>query len=115
MLQDAGVMLYSTVPIVLCRSVSWRLSSHAFNAGASLQGLLFKYGPSSSHLAFQVNHSLKKHLLLVGGLTDGLLFAPYCHQLADAAAQHGYSLVQAQLTSSCQVQEQPQFVEQPLT
>ncbi|KAF6261958.1 hypothetical protein COO60DRAFT_1625154 [Scenedesmus sp. NREL 46B-D3] len=42
------------------------------------------------------------HLVLVGGLTDGLLFAPYREKLAAAAAGLGWSLVQAQLTSSYQ-------------
>jgi hypothetical protein len=75
-----------------------------------MQGTLFKYGPGSAHVAFKSPATAKHprcsgqlHLVLVGGLTDGLLFAPYCEKLAAAAGGLGWSLVQAQLTSSYQV------------
>ena len=38
----------------------------------------------------------------MGGLTDGLLFAPYCQPLAQQLVQQGWSLVQPLLTSSHQ-------------
>jgi hypothetical protein len=75
-----------------------------------MQGTLFKYGPGSAHVAFKSPATAKHarcsgqlHLVLLGGLTDGLLFAPYCEKLAAAAGDLGWSLVQAQLTSSYQV------------
>uniref|UniRef100_A0A383WQ17 AB hydrolase-1 domain-containing protein n=1 Tax=Tetradesmus obliquus TaxID=3088 RepID=A0A383WQ17_TETOB len=74
-----------------------------------MQGTLFKYGPGSAHVAFKSPATAQHprclgqlHLVLVGGLTDGLLFAPYREQLAAAAGGLGWSLVQAQLTSSYQ-------------
>lgn len=74
-----------------------------------MQGTLFKYGPGSAHVAFKSPATAKHarcsgqlHLVLLGGLTDGLLFAPYCEKLAAAAGDLGWSLVQAQLTSSYQ-------------
>lgn len=76
-----------------------------------MQGLLFKYGPGAAHVAFKSSPSAKPtckdnsqlHLVLIGGLTDGLLFAPYADQLASAIGKLGWSLVQAQLRSSYQV------------
>lgn len=77
-----------------------------------MQGVLFKYGPASAHIAFKSTTSQlrtassvtpaaqQRYLVVVGGLTDGLLFAPYCQQLAEI---DGWTLVQAQLTSSYQV------------
>jgi hypothetical protein len=67
-----------------------------------MKGCLAKYGPGASHVCFVHEPLAQKHLVLVGGLTDGLLFAPYTHQVAQAASKHGFSLVQAQLTSSYQ-------------
>eukprot|EP00879_Flechtneria_rotunda_P009118 GHRR01009546.1.p1 GENE.GHRR01009546.1~~GHRR01009546.1.p1 ORF type:complete len:358 (+),score=102.20 GHRR01009546.1:188-1261(+) len=74
-----------------------------------MQGVLFKYGQAPTHIAFKsppaVQHPRCKgqlHLVLVGGLTDGLMFAPYCQQLASAVGSMGWTLVQAQLTSSYQ-------------
>jgi hypothetical protein len=76
-----------------------------------MQGLLFKYGPEAAHIAFKSSPSAETtctgrsqlHLVLIGGLTDGLLFAPYAEQLATAVGKLGWSLVQAQLRSSYQV------------
>jgi hypothetical protein len=79
-----------------------------------MQGTLFKYGPGASHVALMVKttpnpppthqpcagSSGARHLVLVGGLTDGLLFAPYAQQLAAAVGELGWCLVQASLTSS---------------
>lgn len=44
----------------------------------------------------------KRHVVLVGGLTDGLLFASYCQPLAQKLAAGSWSLVQPLLTSSHQ-------------
>jgi hypothetical protein len=41
-----------------------------------------------------------RHVVLVGGLTDGLLFAGYCRPLAQRLEAQRWSLVQA-LLSSC--------------
>lgn len=42
----------------------------------------------------------RRHVVLVGGLTDGLLFAPYCQALARRLAEASWSLVQPLLSSS---------------
>lgn len=68
-----------------------------------LQGTLFKYGPGPSHLAFRSGAPSARCVVLVGGLTDGLLFAPYCGLLSERLAAEGWGLVQAQLSSSYQV------------
>ncbi|KIZ05517.1 hypothetical protein MNEG_2451, partial [Monoraphidium neglectum] len=77
-----------------------------------MNGTLFRYGPAAPQVAFRSpaaaasahppGPQLRRHLVLVAGLTEGLLFAPYAQQLADAAARAGYALVQAQLASSYQ-------------
>jgi hypothetical protein len=41
-------------------------------------------------------------VVLVGGLTDGLLFCSYCQPLARRLEHHGWALVQPLLTSSHQ-------------
>ncbi len=73
-----------------------------------MQGHLFKYGTGASHLAFLSSRPpqvapWRRHLVLIGGLSDGLLFAPYAQKLADAVGEKGYGLVQANLASSYQV------------
>lgn len=85
-------------------------SSDGSSTTIAMQGVLFKYGPGSAHVAFRSPATAKHphchgqlHLVLVGGLTDGLLFAPYCQKLAEAVGGLGWQLVQAQLTSSYQV------------
>ena len=66
-----------------------------------LQGTLFKYGPGPSHVAMMTGrHS--RHLVLVGGLTDGLLALPYAPQLHRRLDEASWSCVQCQLTSSYQ-------------
>lgn len=67
-----------------------------------MQGTLFRYGPASIHLAYKSGKHAK-HLVCLGGLTDGLLFAPYVQLLSQAVEEKGWSLVQAQLSSSYQV------------
>lgn len=81
-----------------------------------MQGTLFRYGSGPAQIAFCSSSSsgssgaagaapapappLRRHLVLVAGLTEGLLALPYAPALAAAAARAGYALVQAQLTSS---------------
>ncbi|KAI8474295.1 MAG: hypothetical protein J3K34DRAFT_518253 [Monoraphidium minutum] len=73
-----------------------------------MQGLLFRYGPAAPQIALRSGGSSggaaphARHLVLVHGLTEGLLFAPYAQQLAAGAERAGYALVQAQLRSSYQ-------------
>ncbi|KAF8063709.1 SPAPB24D3.06c [Scenedesmus sp. PABB004] len=74
----------------------------------AMQGTLFKYGPGAAHVAFKsqppahgVAPAPARAVVLLGGLTDGLLFAPYAPHLERAAARLGWTLVQAQLSSSC--------------
>jgi pimeloyl-ACP methyl ester carboxylesterase len=65
------------------------------------QGTLFRYGPGGAHVAFKSGlHT--KHLVAVGGLTDGLLFAKYIAPLATALDKNGISLIQTMLSSSHQ-------------
>lgn len=92
-----------------------------------MQGTLFRYGPGPAQIAFRSTNTSSTRtappasppagepgasaaaaarpeptrcLVLVAGLTEGLLALPYAGALAAAAAERGYSLVQAQLSSS---------------
>ncbi|GMH32566.1 hypothetical protein BSKO_00400 [Bryopsis sp. KO-2023] len=66
-----------------------------------MQGALFRYGEESPQLAFQSNlHT--SHVVLVGGLTDGLIPVPYTELLSTTLDSMGWSLVQAQLSSAYQ-------------
>jgi len=66
-----------------------------------MQGTLFRYGPKPAQVAFKSgNHSC--HVVIIGGLTDGLLFAKYVPILAKRLETLGASLVQPLLTSSHQ-------------
>jgi hypothetical protein len=74
-----------------------------------MHGVIFRYGPGSAQVAFRSSvpsaaaaGAPPRHLVLVGGLTDGLLALPYAPQLSSSAAAAGYELVQAQLSSSYQ-------------
>eukprot|EP01025_Chloroclados_australasicus_P055740 TRINITY_DN6822_c0_g1_i2.p1 TRINITY_DN6822_c0_g1~~TRINITY_DN6822_c0_g1_i2.p1 ORF type:complete len:326 (-),score=52.51 TRINITY_DN6822_c0_g1_i2:503-1354(-) len=69
-------------------------------AGLSMQGLLFKYGKKPQNLAFKFG-SHTKNLILVEGLTEGLLTLSYTKPLAETLDEMGWSLVKAQITSSC--------------
>ena len=70
------------------------------------QGTLFRWGPLAAHVAFisstaGPNQRLPRHhAVLVGGLTDGLLFAAYAAPLAARLAARGVALVQTLLSSS---------------
>ncbi|MEW5297317.1 MAG: hypothetical protein WDW36_000534 [Sanguina aurantia] len=66
-----------------------------------MQGTLFKYASRPSAVAFKTgNHT--RHVALVGGLTDGFMFAPVAAPLATALDAAAWSLVQVQLSSSYQ-------------
>lgn len=64
-----------------------------------MDGRLMKYGPESPHVAF-VSGAHRKHLIFIGGLTDGLFGCRYLESLAETADRLGYSLVQAMTSSS---------------
>lgn len=67
-----------------------------------MQGKLVRYGPGPAHVAF-VNDLNRKSAsaILLGGLTDGLLFAPFCCSLNSALASK-VNVVHPLLTSSHQ-------------
>jgi pimeloyl-ACP methyl ester carboxylesterase len=66
----------------------------------TMQGTLHRFSPSHDHLAF-VSSSSDLHVVLIGGLGDGLLSLPYAPLLAERCASAGkWALVQAQLGSS---------------
>lgn len=65
----------------------------------AMHGTLFKYGPGSCNVAFQTAEH-EKHVIFVGGLTDGLFACKYVEQLAQELDGAGWSLVQALLSSS---------------
>jgi pimeloyl-ACP methyl ester carboxylesterase len=64
-----------------------------------MEGVLFKYGDDAAHVAF-LSGAARRHLVLVGGLSDGLLSLPYAPALAACLPAAGWALVQAQLRSS---------------
>ncbi|KAL4457642.1 hypothetical protein ABPG75_012507 [Micractinium tetrahymenae] len=64
-----------------------------------MEGTLFRYGPAAANVAFMSGRH-PRHVVLVGGLTDGLLFAKYCRPLAAKLEAARWSLVQALLSSS---------------
>lgn len=65
----------------------------------SVQGTLFKYAGKQGNIAFR-SGSHRRHLVLVGGLGDAFLFAPYATVLAKELNTIGWSLVQTMLSSS---------------
>jgi pimeloyl-ACP methyl ester carboxylesterase len=65
-----------------------------------MDGTLFRWG-GSANVAFKTG-AHRRHLILVGGLTDGLMFAPYVHPLARRLDSAKWSLVQTLLSSSHQ-------------
>ena len=66
-----------------------------------MQGTLFKYGPGPAHVAFK-SGNFNRHLVAVGGLTDGILFTRYIPLLEKHLQAQEISLVQPLLTSSHQ-------------
>lgn len=63
------------------------------------QGTLFRYGTAAANVAFMTGRH-PRHVVLIGGLTDGLLFAKYAQPLATRLEAQQWSLVQALLSSS---------------
>ena len=63
------------------------------------QGTLIRYGPAACNVAF-VTGKHPRHLVLVGGLTDGLLAVPYTQTLAKHLDSLQVSTVQPLLSSS---------------
>ena len=67
-----------------------------------MEGTLFRYGPGPANVAFK-SGSQPKHMIFVGGLTDGLLATGYVPPLSRLLHERSsFSLVQTLLTSSHQ-------------
>ena len=65
-----------------------------------LSGSLFKYGPRSANVAFK-HGTHPRHVLVVGGLTDGLFATRWVEPLSRALeSEGGVSVVQVLLSSS---------------
>ncbi|PSC72892.1 UPF0613 -like [Micractinium conductrix] len=64
-----------------------------------MEGRLFRYGRGAANVAFMSGRH-PRHVIMIGGLTDGLLFAPYCRPLAARLEDERWSLVQTLLSSS---------------
>lgn len=68
---------------------------------SSFEGTIHKY--NASKVAFEFTPTkLPKVLIMIGGMTDGLLTVPYVVNLPPVMEPLGYSVVQIQLTSSFQ-------------
>ncbi|CAI2040130.1 hypothetical protein SEUBUCD646_0H02050 [Saccharomyces eubayanus] len=66
---------------------------------SSFEGILHRY--TARNVAFEFAPTgRKKVLVMIGGMTDGLLTVPYATELAHTLEPHGYSVVNVQLTSS---------------
>ncbi|KAK9832887.1 hypothetical protein WJX74_000806 [Apatococcus lobatus] len=68
-------------------------------ADPALEGLLFRYGPGAAHTAF-LTGSGDRHVVLIGGLSNGLLFAGYNAALAKSLQSSGWAVVLTLLSSS---------------
>lgn len=67
----------------------------------SFEGIIHKY--NANKVAFEFAPAkLSKVLIMIGGMTDGLLTVPYVVNLPGVMRPLGYSVVQIQLTSSFQ-------------
>ncbi|GAX79979.1 hypothetical protein CEUSTIGMA_g7418.t1 [Chlamydomonas eustigma] len=64
-----------------------------------MEGELLKYSPASEHLAF-VSGKYDRHVILIAGLTEGMLGLSYSRPLSKALNNLHWSLVQIQLSSS---------------
>ncbi|PNW82539.1 hypothetical protein CHLRE_06g283034v5 [Chlamydomonas reinhardtii] len=66
-----------------------------------ISGTLTRYGPAGPQVALLAGApGVARAVVLVGGLTDGLLFAPYVATLTDALARRGWAAVHASLQSA---------------
>ncbi|GLC57312.1 hypothetical protein PLESTB_001210500 [Pleodorina starrii] len=70
-----------------------------------LSGSLVRYGSAGPQVAFLVGAAKArpaKAVVMVGGLTDGLLFAPYVERLSAELSRRGWLAVHASIQSSWQ-------------
>lgn len=65
-----------------------------------MEGKLFRYGPLPPHVAFITGPISHRHAILVGGLTDGMLFSPYVHPLTQRLTSDNWSVVHTLFSSS---------------
>ena len=66
-----------------------------------MAGILFQYKSQQANLqAFESGPPSEKKLVVLGGLSDGMLPCPYVPELGEALVAEGWSLVQANLRSS---------------
>lgn len=62
-----------------------------------MQGILSRYGEACEHVAFISNPHHNKHVLLISGLTEGLMSIAYAQPLSLTLDKIGWSLVQVQV------------------
>ncbi|GMH32541.1 hypothetical protein BSKO_00375 [Bryopsis sp. KO-2023] len=62
-------------------------------------GTLFRYGKRSAQVAFQ-SGAHPSQVVYIGGMDEGLIGVPYIPSLASSLDDQGWSLVQAQISSS---------------
>lgn len=66
---------------------------------ATMDGTLLRYGSGSCHVAF-TSGTHPRHVVMVGGLTDGMWATQYVKPLAAAVERCGWSFTQTLLSSS---------------
>ena len=62
-----------------------------------MKGSLIRYGPACENVAFISNEHHLRHVLLIAGLTEGLMSLAYAEPLSRALDALGWSLVQIQV------------------
>ncbi|XP_044484417.1 UPF0613 protein PB24D3.06c-like [Mangifera indica] len=91
------------------RSSSAKVSNNALPSGLDFlgpvkgrnqfRGVLFKYGPKPTQVAFKTGE-YKQQVIFIGGLTDGFFATEYLEPLAIALDKERWSLVQLLMSSS---------------
>ncbi|CAI5998571.1 unnamed protein product [Closterium sp. NIES-64] len=71
----------------------------AGGVGMEMRGVLFRWGEMGVKVAFR-SSDFPRHVIILGGLTDGLLPTQYTARLASELAAVHWSLLQTQLSSS---------------
>ncbi|CAI7863635.1 unnamed protein product, partial [Closterium sp. NIES-54] len=71
----------------------------AGGVGMEMSGVLFRWGEMGVKVAFR-SYDFPRHVIILGGLTDGLLPTQYTARLASELAAAHWSLLQTQLSSS---------------
>ncbi|CAI5532957.1 unnamed protein product [Closterium sp. Naga37s-1] len=71
----------------------------AGGVGMEMRGVLFRWGEMGVKVAFR-SSDFPRHVIILGGLTDGLLPTQYTARLASELAAAHWSLLQTQLSSS---------------